>query len=709
MRKTSITLIMVLICIIGSFSFPLYSFASDSGVTAREVAQDATEAEWNSMKRYFEQTAMPVDEGYTRGYQTPMYFQFDCNDWQKNEYAYTGPAQRVIKSMTSSDPNTLTVNYTSNNIQLRRGSGTSSEVTITIEYQLNWAFHVKEDVAGIWWSVNDQFGSSGILTDSFTIKVAQKHLTVIPKQTNEIQLNLFDLKVDNPLSFVDYTANTGKVSYYMQEKPDDTKLGKTSGKFIFFDEKDRVPVDIPFIVVDTTPPTGKLINPIPIELGTQTEIRNFLEYEPWDNDTKPVAIYSDTDPNSLGLGNHPFEMQLTDSSGNASLLKSTISVMDSIPPLVNTKEQIIEYGSKVDANDFIRSITDNDKTGKMKTSFDPSKPAPDVKKIGIQDVFLVVSDPSGNTTKAQEKLTVNPDTIAPTGDGILQMVPVNSSMSTNPLDVVTNLQDNDDISKITAKYVKIPDTSKIGLTDAKVELSDQNGNKAEVTVPVFVHDNHSSFDNQYVLSSQNFTAYSNQVPASKIEEWILQESQSKAWELSNGNEVSKQIKVIRHDVKPQFGSYTATVQIGNLMKDITINILDAKDLIDVTIPQKVIFGSTDVQNGKVSSPSYEVKNNSTAKLKVSLAKTQVDPSSTIDVIRASDAEPGGNDEKAKLNLSSLEEFQFPIIELHPSVADQELGILNSQSVGGFQIKGAYYGKYQNTKCNIQMTFKFEAI
>lgn len=709
MKKSSFSLIMTFVCIIGSLSFPTYSFASDSGDTARDVAQDATQKEWNDMKVYFEQTVLPADEGYTRGYQTSTDFEFYCNDWYKNEYAYTGPAKRIIKSMTSSDPNTVSISYNSNNIQLKRGSGSSPKVTINIEYQLDWSFHVKENVAGVWWTVNDRFGPSGTIKDSFTVNVAQKHLTVIPKQTNKIQLNLFDIKVDDPLSFVDYSGNTGEVSYYMKEKPDDTKIGETSGKFIFFDDSHTVPVDIPFTVIDTTPPTGQLINPIFLELGTNAEIRDFLEYEPWDNDTKPVSIYSDTDPNSLGLGNHPFEMKLTDSSGNASLLKSTIGVQDSTPPLVNTKEKIIEYGSKVDANDFIRSITDNDKTGKMRTSFDPSKPAPDVKKIGSQDVFLVVSDPSGNSTKAQAKLTVNPDAIAPIGDGILQMVPVNGSISTNPLDVVKNLQDNDDTSKITAKYVKIPDTSKIGLTDAKVELSDQNGNKSEVTVPVFVHDHHSIFDNQYVLSSQNFTAYSNQVPASKIEEWILQESQSKAWELSSGNEISKQIKVIKHDVKPQFGSYTATIQLGNLTKDITINILDAKDLIDVTIPQKVIFGSTDVQNGKVSSPSYEVKNNSTAKLKVSLAKMQVDSSSTIDVIRTNDTEPSGKDEKVKLSLSSLEDFQFPMIELHPSVANQELGILNSQAVGGFQIKGAYYGKYQNTKCNIQMTFKFEVI
>lgn len=447
-----------------------------------------------------------------------------------------------------------------------------------------------------------------------------------------------------------------------------------------------------------------MINPIELELGQTADISNFFVSPPKDNGKQSVTIRPDSDPNSLGLGSHNFGVKLIDNLGNTASLSTTVIVKDTTPPKVISKDATIDYGGTVTEADFIDHVSDNGINGPFSFSFDKSKPTPDNKKVGIQDVYLEVSDPSGNITKVQAKLTVNPDTVAPTGNGNLQMIPVNGSISANPLDVVTNLQDNDAISKITAKYIKIPDTSKIGLTDAKVELSDQNGNKSEVTVPVFVHDHHSIFDDQYVLSSQNFTVYSNQVPASKMEEWILQESQSKAWELSSGNEISQQIKVIKHDVKPQFGSYTATIQLGNLTKDLTINILDAKDLIDVTIPQKVIFGSTDVQNGKVSSPSYEVKNNSTAKLKVSLDKMQVDSSSTIDVIRANDIEPSGKDEKVKLSLSSLEEFQFPMIELHPSVANQELGILNSQAVGGFQIKGAYYGKYQNTKCNIQMTF-----
>lgn len=703
MRKSSFSLLMALVCIIGTLSFPVYSFASDSGATAGGVAKDATATEWNKLSNSLSQVLVPQNEGEVVNINYPTNFETQCTNWEMNEYNFTGPAKRIITKITSSDPYTVAPTYTDHSIQLKRGKGNSQQVRIDVEYDLEWSFRVEEKVAGVWYRVNDRIGSVPQV-DSFLVNVSSKKLNIVPKKNNTIELNLFNPTDSSVMSNVNVLYQYGQVNWYMKTKPDDTKLGKTIGTFAFSDSRDTILVDIPFTVVDTTPPTGTLINPIELELGQTADISNFFVSPPKDNGKQSVTIRPDSDPNSLGLGSHNFGVKLIDNLGNTASLSTTVIVKDTTPPKVISKDATIDYGGTVTEADFIDHVSDNDINGPFSFSFDKSKPTPDNKKVGIQDVYLEVSDPSGNITKVQAKLTVNPDTVAPTGNGNLQMIPVNGSISANPLDVVTNLQDNDAISKITAKYIKIPDTSKIGLTDAKVELSDQNGNKSEVTVPVFVHDHHSIFDDQYVLSSQNFTVYSNQVPASKMEEWILQESQSKAWELSSGNEISQQIKVIKHDVKPQFGSYTATIQLGNLTKDLTINILDAKDLIDVTIPQKVIFGSTDVQNGKVSSPSYEVKNNSTAKLKVSLDKMQVDSSSTIDVIRANDIEPSGKDEKVKLSLSSLEEFQFPMIELHPSVANQELGILNSQAVGGFQIKGAYYGKYQNTKCNIQMTF-----
>lgn len=50
---------MAFVCIIGSLSFPTYSFASDSGATAAGVAQDATETEWNKLDTFLTQALIP--------------------------------------------------------------------------------------------------------------------------------------------------------------------------------------------------------------------------------------------------------------------------------------------------------------------------------------------------------------------------------------------------------------------------------------------------------------------------------------------------------------------------------------------------------------------------------------------------------------------------------------------------------------------------
>lgn len=47
-----------------------------------------------------------------------------------------------------------------------------------------------------------------------------------------------------------------------------------------------------------------------------------------------------------------------------------------------------------------------------------------------------------------------------------------------------------------------------------------------------------------------------------------------------------------------------------------------------------------------------------------------------------------------MNSRVGKDFSFQESELHPLVANQELGILNSQSDGGFKIKGACYEKYK---------------
>lgn len=699
-KKIGLTLFFVLFF---CCSFSTDSYASDSGSTAREVAQDVTESQWQMMKDYFSQTPVAATEGYTIGTDFSPDFEQSCQYHERNEYNYTGSAKRIITKITSSDPDTLEVSYSNHTIQMKRGKGNNDHVLVTIEYHLEWSFRVQEKVLGTWWSVNDQIGSTGTFTDSIDVTVEQIQFTVTPKSTNRIELNLYDPKKIDPLTFVDYSGNTGPVTSYMQEKPDDSKLGATQGKFVFSDTKYTQAVVIPFTVVDTTPPTGRLKDPLTMELGTLPNLVDLFDYEPYDNDWQTVDILSSFDFKQLKKGTQPIQLILEDQSKNQAKLTSTIEGVDTTPPNVATKSATIEYGEKIDPSDFIVSATDNDPDGGIAYSFEKQ---PDRYQSGTQEVTILATDASKNTVKVKASLIVKPDITAPSADGILQMVPINGSLSTDPLTTVTNLKDNEDVTKLSCKYLVLPDTSKVGLTSTTVEIADRNGNKSQVKVGVFVYDDHSIYDKQYVLSAQNFTLYSNEVDGTTIDETILKKSKAKAWDISSGKEKSD-IKVITQNVQNKFGTYTATLAIGQLTQTIQINVLDAKELIDISLPQKVIFGSTDIQHGTVNSPKYEIVNHSTVPVDVQIAQIKVDPASTIPLL---DQASSPEEKKAgvELKLITSEGFLDQSFAVD-TILKQTLGILHAQEKGNFIFSGNYYGSYKKSAhCNFTMIFKFEA-
>ena len=217
---------------------------------------------------------------------------------------------------------------------------------------------------------------------------------------------------------------------------------------------------------------------------------------------------------------------------------------------------------------------------------------------------------------------------------------------------------------------------------------------------------HSIYDKQYVLSAQNFTLYSNEVDGKTIDEIILKKSKAKAWDISSGKEKSD-IKVITQNVQNKFGTYTATLAIGQLTQTIQINVLDAKELIDISLPQKVIFGSTDIQQGIVNSPKYEIVNHSTVPVDVQIAQIKVDPASTIPLL---DQASLSEEKKAgvELKLTTSEGFLNQSFAVDTTLK-RTLGILHAQEKGNFIFSGNYYGSYKKTAhCNFMIIFKFEA-
>lgn len=75
------------------------------------------------------------------------------------------------------------------------------------------------------------------------------------------------------------------------------------------------------------------------------------------------------------------------------------------------------------------------------------------------------------------------DTTAPTADPVPQELYQGENFDGDPLSLITNLKDNDAVENITAKIIEMPNTSKIGTTNSKVEISDKSGNTSVITIP----------------------------------------------------------------------------------------------------------------------------------------------------------------------------------------------------------------------------------
>ena len=699
----------MLLIMVGSFLFPVTVFAEDAGEQAQMAATHSTATEWNKMKDYLTQFSMPELSGYTKTVYFPENFLYNCSAWVEYEYAYTGPAKRIITNVTSSDSSTVSTDYASDYLKLTRGNGLSREVTITVEYYLDWSFSVEEKVLGVWWRVNDQIGKSSIKTDSFTVSVSQSLFSVTPKTDNKIELNLFDETTYNPRDFVNLTGVGFDVIGSYLSVPDDSKLGKTKANLSFTNGYTTKYVTAPITVVDTTPPNGELKNPITVELGTSPDSLDFFSQKPKDNDLQEVAIQPNFDPQFLGIGSYLYSVRLTDHSGNYTDKQTTLIIEDTIPPQIVTKNFQVEYGGKIEAKDFIESFTDNDKNGTVTFTF--SNGQPDTYVSGEKEVSIIASDRSGNEVEARAKLTVNPDSLPPSASGKQQFIPIGSqNWEKDPIQLLTDISDNSDLTTLKGEYIKTPDTSKLGQTIASVRLSDQAGNYSEIDVPFFVYDpGNTNYDEPYVLQAKNFTIYSNQVTVNdeqELQRLIRKNSQAKGWKLENGisNDITDQIVVASHTVDNKVGTYTATLTLGKVERTININVLDANDLIDISLPEKVLFGSTDINKGGIISPTYELENHTQTKVDLSLEKVVVNPNSSIRLLNETEGKPSGVEEAVDLFLwSDLNNSPIVIQEASQSV---KIGTVLGRQTSTFFIDGKYYGDYAQ-KRNLAFTFVFK--
>ncbi len=83
-------------------------------------------------------------------------------------------------------------------------------------------------------------------------------------------------------------------------------------------------------------------------------------------------------------------------------LKVTLSVVDTTPPQLVVKDATVSQGQEYKVEDFVESCTDNSKSDCSLSFAEDELP----RAVGVYEIVIVASDPSGNTTKQQAKLSI---------------------------------------------------------------------------------------------------------------------------------------------------------------------------------------------------------------------------------------------------------------------------------------------------------------
>lgn len=217
---------------------------------------------------------------------------------------------------------------------------------------------------------------------------------------------------------------------------------------------------------------GKCIkNEITVEAGSNCPaVGSFLN---WEND-KAYFTSDITDETLLtALGDYDVSIYLYWHE-----MTSTVHVVDTTAPTVETADVSIMHGDSVSAEDFVASVKDATNTD-MDFAVEP-----DWDYEGTQTVTVKAVDEGGNITLAEASLEIVFDHEAPVISGVQELVVTEGdSVSYKKGVTVTDNIDNDIQLMVDADDV---DLETAGVYDVTYYAVDREGNKATETTKIYV-------------------------------------------------------------------------------------------------------------------------------------------------------------------------------------------------------------------------------
>ncbi|UHP10700.1 hypothetical protein LAX80_002630 [Listeria marthii] len=203
-------------------------------------------------------------------------------------------------------------------------------------------------------------------------------------------------------------------------------------------------------------------------------------------------------------------------------------------------------------------------------------------RIAIPNGFIKpYIDLTATITQDQKWLTLDTVTVEdvtpPSGDAITQILTLGDPFP-DVSKLVTNIADHSDNTSgagVTATLQSAPDTNIFGPAEAIVRLEDKAHNFADIRVPVFIKDNMTDIQDDKALRAAGFSVNLKEIIElndTELEQLILTKSGAKAFNIKTGADLTAEVKVTSTNLKKETGSYTATIQIGSLAKEITIQV-----------------------------------------------------------------------------------------------------------------------------------------
>ena len=134
---------------------------------------------------------------------------------------------------------------------------------------------------------------------------------------------------------------------------------------------------------------------------------------------------------------------------------------------------------------------------------------------------------------------------------------------------------------------------------------------------------------------------------------------------------------------------------------------NSTEWIDVKIPKKLLFGTTDVNKGMVSSPLYYIENAGTRNLKVSVEEINItNNTNNLELLRTADADPSAERAAAKLRMNY--KTSNILVDLYESTPNQVVAELVPNEQTQFMIEGQYFGNYQQeVNIGLDIRYRFE--